>query len=111
LEVFFSKIPRNIVISILSLLDSNDLLSLSEVNHYFSGVARKEPLWKDLLFSDFGLKDVGKNRGFRAAYRAEYKKKKQLQKKRNSAAVPPLDDVKESKKELEKEVTVDDSQE
>jgi len=107
----FSKIPRNIVISILSLLDSNDLLSLSEVNHYFSGVARKEPLWKDLLFSDFGLKDVGKNRGFRAAYRAEYKKKKQLQKKRNSAAVPPLDDVKESKKELEKEVTVDDSQE
>jgi len=119
----FSKIPRNIVISILSLLDSPDLLSLSEVNHYFSGVARKEPLWKDLLFRDFGLKDVGKNRGFRAAYRAEYKKRKQQQKKKTTVDVPPLpsssssnpsssmdDNSKDSKKEKE-EKEMDDSQE
>lgn len=94
----FSKIPRNIVVSILSKLEARDLIALSEVNYYFSAIARtKETLWKDLLLKDFGIRDIGKYRGHRAAYRAEFKKKKQQRKKKDLAAIPQ-DELKDSDK-------------
>jgi hypothetical protein len=78
----FSKIPRNIVISILAKVEARDLVALSRVNHHFSGLARKESLWKDLLQRDFGLKDMGKHRTFRIAYKAEFKRRRAAKKQR-----------------------------
>jgi hypothetical protein len=81
----FSKIPRNIVIErILSRLAARDLIAVSEVNHFFMNAARKDSLWKELLLKDFGIRDNGKVRNFRAAYRAEYKKRRNRKNKQES---------------------------
>jgi len=96
ISTVFSKIPRNIVLTILSKLEARDLVALSEVNHYFSSVVRKDSLWKELLFRDFGIRDFGKYRNFRAAYRAEVKKRRTAKKKEVKEIVPQ-DEPKDSK--------------
>lgn len=100
----FSKIPRTIVVSILAKVEARDLVALSRVNHHFSGLARKESLWKDLLQRDFGLKDMGKHRTFRIAYKAEFKRRKaakKQQRKEEKAVVeaPPAAETEETKDE------------
>jgi hypothetical protein len=82
----FSSIPRTIVISILAKLECRDLVALSEINHFFMNAARKDSLWKDLLFKDFGLRETGKTRNWRGAYKAEYLRR------RNKEAAPQPDD-------------------
>jgi len=96
ISTVFSKIPRNIVITILSKLEARDLVALSEVNHYFSSVARKDSLWKELLLRDFGIRDFGKYRNFRAAYRGEVKKRRAKEKK-EVKEILPQDEPKDSK--------------
>jgi len=93
----FSKIPRTVVVKIISKLEARDLISLSEVNHYFVGVARKNSFWKDLYSRDFGLKDTGKERNFRAAYRAEYKKRKNMRKSKEQGVGAPQGEEKDTK--------------
>jgi len=104
----FSRIPRTIVTSILSKLEARDLAALSEVNYYFSALARRDILWKDVLVRDFGIKDIGKYRSFRVAYKAEYKKKKQLKKKKEKEVVPQ-DESKDSEKLTKQKKKVDNS--
>jgi len=82
----FSSIPRTIVISILAKLECRDLVVLSEINHFFMNAARKDSLWKDLLSKDFGLRETGKSRTWRAAYKTEYLRK------RNVNSAPSGDD-------------------
>jgi hypothetical protein len=94
ISTIFSKIPRKIVLSILSKLEVYDLVALSSVNHYFSGVARNESLWRDIVLRDFGIRETGKFRNFRAAYKAEYKKRKAAKKQKKDSA-PPTDDPKD----------------
>jgi len=103
----FSKIPRTVVVKILYKLEARDLISLSKVNHYFVGVARKNSFWRDLYLRDFGLKDTGKERNFRAAYRAEYKRRKNIRKKEEGFGAPPQGEEKDTKpkpKVVKKEV-------
>jgi len=82
----FSKIPREIVLKICAKLQARDLARLSSVNHFFGGVCRKDSLWRDLLYRDFALKDVGKAKFFKPAYKVEHMKK--YKKAKNDAAVP-----------------------
>lgn len=87
ISTVFSKLPRNTVLRILSKLGARDLVRLSEVNHYFMGVARKDSFWRDLLLKDFGMKETGpKYKSFRAAYRGEFKKKKNNRKQKDESA-------------------------
>jgi len=104
----FSKIPRSIVTSILSKLEASDLTALSEVNYYFSALARREIFWKDLLLRDFGIKDIGKYRSFRVGYKAEYKKRKQ-QKKKKEKEIVPQDESKDSEKPTKQKKKVENS--
>jgi len=99
----FSKIERRTILKILGKLEARDLIALSRVNRQFLAVTRSDSLWKALLLRDFGLKDQGKHRGFRAAYRVEYKKKNTPKKgKKDEAAVPQGED-KDTKGKTEKE--------
>jgi len=99
----FSKIPRNIILTIFSKLEARNLLALSEVNHYFIVITRTDFLWKDLLLEDFAVRDLGKYRNFRAAYRGEYKKRKLAAKKKKAQEVKdiPQDDAKDTEKPTE----------
>jgi len=97
----FSKIPRNIILTFVSKLEAKDLLSLSEVNHYFIAITRTDFLWKDLLLNDFGIRDLGKFRNFRSAYRGEYKRRKLAAKKKKvqeTKEILPQDDAKDTEK-------------
>jgi len=87
ISTVFSKIPRHIVVNhILSKLEARDLVALSRVNHYFWLAAKGNSLWNDLLHKDFGVRDVGKYRNSRAAYKGEYKK-------RNAAKKQPTEEA------------------
>jgi len=102
ITTLFSKIPRNMVLAIVSRLEACDLLALSEVNHYFIAITRTDFLWKDLLLKDFGIRDLGKYRNFRAAYRGEHNRKKMVAKKKKSLETTkesiPQDDAKDTEK-------------
>jgi len=84
----FSKIERTILVKILSKLEARDLVALSRVNHHLMILARKDSLWKDLLFRDFGVKDFVKYKTPRAAYKVEHKKKYNKGGKKDETAVP-----------------------
>jgi len=73
-DSIFSNFPRQVVTKILFKLNARDLVKLSEVNHYFLGITRKDSLWRDLLARDFGVRD-GKIKNYRRAYQKEYKKR------------------------------------
>jgi len=75
IDSIFSNFPRHIVAQILAKLNARDLVALSEVNHYFVPITRRDALWRDLLARDFGVRD-GKIKNFLAAYKREYKKRK-----------------------------------
>jgi len=104
----FSKIERSLVVKILAELDARDLVALSQVNHYFMGVVRKDSLWKNLLIRDFGIKEMGKNKSFRAAYKAEYKKRKHggQKKGKKDEVSTPLGDEKDNKGKNQKKEQV-----
>jgi len=94
------------------------LVALSAVNHYFNAIAKKDSLWKKLMLRDFGLRDEGKYRNFKLAYKGEYKKRKKLAAAKNAPPKPtspepatekveeeePKDVEKEVPKEAKKEV-------
>jgi hypothetical protein len=84
----FSKIQRNVLIQLLGKLEARDLVALSGVNHHLLFAARKDSLWKELLFRDFGVKDLRQTKSFRVAYIVEYKKKHNKGGKKDEAAVP-----------------------
>jgi len=101
----FSKIPRSVVVKIISKLGVRDLISLSEVNHYFMGIARNNSFWKDLYLRDFGLRDPGA-KNLRHAYITEYKKRKIRKSKEEGAGAPQGEekDTKPKPKAVKKEV-------
>lgn len=100
----FSKIPRNIVVTILSKLQARDLVALSGVNHYFWGVARKDSLWKELAQRDFGLRDAGKYRTFAAAFR-------DLSRRQRNKKGREAKEAKEPKETKEKDVVASPTEE
>jgi len=84
----FSKIERTILVQILAKLEARDLVALSKVNHHLMFAARKDSLWKDLLFRDFGVRDSTRHKTPRVGYIVEYKKKHNKGGKKDEAAVP-----------------------
>jgi len=93
IDSIFSNYPRQVVAQILAKLTARDLVALSEVNHYFMGIARKDSFWRDLAARDFGVRD-GKIKNFRVAYKKEYKKRKHPRKEEVGA---PLGEEKDRK--------------
>jgi len=101
----FSQLSRTLVLDILHKLEAKDIVALSRVNHYFNNITRREDIWEALAKRDFGIKELGKYRNFRAAYKGEYikrrsqKRKEEKDKKRKEAKKEdiPLDDVKDKK--------------
>jgi len=106
----FSRIERKIILKILGKLEARDLVALSGVNHHFLAVSRFDALWKSLLLRDFGLKDQGKHKNFRATYRAEFNRKRSASRrgKKDEAAVPQGEekDTKGKKERASKEEEV-----
>jgi len=86
----FSRIERKIVLKILRKLEARDLVALSRVNRHFLAISRYDPLWKTVLFRDFGLKDQLPRKNFRGTYRAVFGNKENASRKgkKDEAAVP-----------------------